>query len=428
MQYFNLQTQALSVYLHKKKEMDIKLKYGQSLLAFKIPEHVSIPEFSEPEYGITKKDFISDVERYLPAEPEKYTDVAIVVSDKTRLCGYPEYLPWLTEILQKHGAKKDNICFYIAYGTHPKQSEEESRNSYGDIYKEFRFIHHDCYDVSAFETLGTTKRGTAITVRKDILKSSIIITFGAISHHYFAGYGGGRKLLFPGLAARTAIYQNHSLFLDKGSRTLATGCQPGNLEGNPLAEDLKEIDTYTPPKISIHGIMNASGKVCRLITGKTYEDFVEACNIHDGYYRYNYPEQYDLVVASSGGYPKDINFIQSHKSVHHAAAFVKDGGTLIVLAECIDKISSNYFMKYLEAGSFENAFALLEQNYEGNGGTALSMMTKTKRIRIYMLTSLDEGTCKTLNVIKISEDNVQEMIDKEKGSIAVIRNASILVK
>jgi nickel-dependent lactate racemase len=134
------------------------------------------------------------------------------------------------------------------------------------------------------------------------------------------------------------------------------------------------------------------------------------------------------VIASSGGYPKDINFIQAHKSVHHAAAFVKDGGTLVMLSECIDKIGSDYFMQYLRAGSFEVAFAMLEKKYEGNGGTALSMMGKTKRIRICMLTSLTREDCETLGVTKVSSDEIREIIASEKGIMAVIRNASILVK
>lgn len=174
--------------------------------------------------------------------------------------------------------------------------------------------------------------------------------------------------------------------------------------------------------------MNASGKVCQLKVGKTYAEFEEACKIHDSYYRFDSDEQYDLVVASSGGYPKDINFIQAHKSVHHAAAFVKDGGKLIILSECIDKIGSQYFMKFLEAGSFDAAFTMLSENYEGNGGTALSMMTKAKRIGIFMLTSLDQETCQTLGVTKIQEADIQPLVNQEKGSIAVISNASILVK
>jgi nickel-dependent lactate racemase len=218
------------------------------------------------------------------------------------------------------------------------------------------------------------------------------------------------------------------LFLDRKNRTLAAGCQPGNLEGNPLAGDLKEIDSWLPYRISVHGILDSSGNVCRLMTGDSYGDFIAACNEHDGFFRYRKPEQYDLVLASSGGYPKDINFIQAHKSVHHAAAFVRDGGNLVVLSECMDGIGSGSFMKYLEAGSFEKAFDLLQDNYEGNGGTALSMMTKTARIRIHMLTSLDESICKTLGVEKIKSGQIQRLLSTEKGKIAVIPNASMLVK
>lgn len=408
--------------------MFLQLKYGSKEIPLNLPARAIIPDYSEPEFSISKTSFTEELLKYLPEDKSGYRNVAIVISDKTRLCGYPEYLPWLVETLLEHGAEKENISFYIAYGTHPKQTETESIHSYGNVFNEYRFVHHDCTDKQAFISLGVTSRGTNISARKDLLESTLIITFGAISHHYFAGYGGGRKLIFPGLGERHAIYQNHGLFLDRNTRSLASGCQPGKLEGNPLAEDLKEIDDLLPPKISIHGIMNASGKVCRLMIGDSYEDFLKACRVHDSFYRFNKAEQFDLVVASSGGYPKDINFIQSHKSVHHAAAFVRDGGSMVILSECRDKIGSNYFMQYMEAGSFEKAFSILSEKYEGNGGTALSMMLKAKRIHIYLVTSLDESTCKILGVEKIKEEDIQKIIDAEKGSIAVIRNASILVK
>ncbi len=408
--------------------LNIDLKYGQEYISFDLPSKAVLPEFREPEYDISKEAFTGDLLQFLPGDPAKYQRVAIVVSDKTRLCGYPEFLPWLTKALIQHGALQENICFYIAYGTHPRQTEDESMCSYGDMYKAYRFVHHDCKDDTVFQVLGTSSRGTPVTTRKDVLNSTLVITFGSISHHYFAGYGGGRKLLFPGLASRNAIYHNHGLFLDRKNRSLAAGCQPGNLEGNPLAEDLREIDTWLPPRVSVHGIMNASGKVCRLIVGNSYDDFLAACKIHDGYYRYTSGEFYDLVIASSGGYPKDINFIQAHKSVHHAAAFVKNGGQLVILSECADKIASDYFMKYLEAGGFEAAYDMLEKKYEGNGGTALSMMLKTKRIRIHMLTTLDTATCRTLGVNKVTKEDVQRIIDDETGSMAVIRNASMLVR
>ncbi len=408
--------------------MELELKYGTSILPFSFPEQTVIPEYTEPDFAISRETFDIDMMNCLPDDPLKYQKVSIIVSDKTRLCGYPEYLPWVTENLMKRGAKKDQITFFIAYGTHARQTDSESLKSYGETYNQFQFVHHSCSDEKIFKNIGYTHRGTPVEIRKDILDSTLIITFGSISHHYFAGFGGGRKLFFPGLSSRTSVYHNHGLFLDIHRKTLAEGCQPGRLEGNPLAEDLKEIDGFLPPRISIHGILNSSGKVCKLRVGNDYADFVKACAEHDHYYRYPGNETFDLVIASSGGYPKDINFIQAHKAVHHAAAFVKDGGSLIVLCECIDQIGSDYFTKYLKAGSFKSAFDILEKHYEGNGGTALSMMSKTRRIQISLLTTLDPENCEILNVKKINQADIQDRIQREKGSIAVIKNASMLIR
>lgn len=408
--------------------MELSLKYGSKQLEFSFPRGTVVPEYTEPDFDISKATFEKELLKCLPDDRSKYQRVSIIVSDKTRLCGYPEYLPWLTDGLMKKGAGKDQITFFIAYGTHAPQTEAESLKSYGETYNQFRFVHHSCSDPATFTNLGTTKRGTPVDIRKDIMESTLIITFGSISHHYFAGFGGGRKLFFPGLSSRSAIYHNHGLFLDKQNRSLAEGCQPGKLDGNPLAEDLKEVNDFLPDRISIHGILNSSGRACKLIVGKDYDDFLKACAEHDRYYRYPGKETFDMVIASSGGYPKDINFIQAHKSVHHAASFVKDGGTLIVLSECIDQIGSNYFIKYLEAGSFNAAFDILEKHYEGNGGTALSMMTKTNRIQIFMLTALDDATCNILRVTKINEAGIQQRIQAEKGTIAVIKNASMLIR
>ena len=404
-----------------------ELKYGAKKIELEVPSRADLLTTREPEYSIDKKSFSKDLIDFLPLNKQCYSNIAIIVSDKTRICNYPEFLPWITEALEKQGASPENITFYIAYGTHIKQTEEESLNCYGKTYTKYRFVHHDSTKDDDLVKLGTTSKGTEVKVRKDVVESSLIITFGAISHHYFAGFGGGRKLFFPGVAARSSIYRNHGYFLDKDSQTLAENCQPGVLDGNPIAEDLKEIDTLLPQKISVHGILNSSTEVCKLLVGNNYQGFEKACKEHDSYYRSASSKQYGLVIASSGGNPKDINFIQAHKSVHHAAAFVKDGGRLVVLSECQDGIGSQTFIKYLELGSFEKAFNVLEQNYEGNGGTALSMITKTARIQIHLMTSLSKKDCNILKVKAVDKEKIQNLINQEEGNIGLIENASVLV-
>jgi len=408
--------------------MDFKLRYGNEIIAFPEQKNGSFLKIQEPEFNVSEEFFKSSNQRLLNSVSKDYSNIGIVVSDKTRLCDYPLYLPWLLEVLHDDGANPANINFYIAFGTHPRQSEEESISSYGDTFRRYRFVHHDCTDMGSFKNLGTSNRGTPVLVRKDILDSTMIITFGAISYHYFAGFGGGRKLIFPGLAEKKAIYHNHSLFLNFHHQKLEEGCQPGKLDGNPVAEDLKEINDLLPERISIHGILNSKGKVCQFLFGNNYNDFKKACTVHDSFFRSKTDQQFDMVLASSGGYPKDINFIQAHKSVHHSAAFVKDGGVLIILAECRDGIGTDTFLPLFKEASWNQMFDRLSQKYEGNGGTALAMKAKSDRIHIYMMTSLDEETCHLMGVKKTNSDQIDNLLRNHKGSLAVIDNASMLIR
>jgi nickel-dependent lactate racemase len=408
---------------------NIEFKYGKGFNTIEVPENADILSIREPDFQITLGKFADDFSLHLPENVSSCKVVSIVVADKTRLCDYKTYLPWVLDILHQKGIENQQIQFFIAYGTHAGQSDQECMNAYGDIYQKYRFIHHDCNDKSLFVYLGKTHRGTMIHVRKDILESDLIITFGALSHHYFAGYGGGRKLLFPGLGYKPDIYQNHELFLDKDLKKLSSGCRPGNLENNPLAEDLKQIDDMIETqRVSIHGILDSKGRVCQLIVGNTYNDFLRACKCLDPFYKASTKKQYELVIASCGGFPKDINFIQAHKAINNAAMFVKDKGSLIVLSECIDGIGSDTFMEYFDNQDFARAFDILKTDYKGNGGTALSMMAKTGRINIFIKTSLDGKTCHKIGVTKIKINIIQPLVKAFKKDMVCIENASLLVR
>lgn len=407
----------------------IAFKYGDSTCRIQVPDHAVPLRIKEPVRQIDMDRIQSQWALDLPGPFSKSAKISIVVADKTRLCEYHSFLPALVQVLEQNGAVPSNIQFFVAYGTHARQSDTECRAAYGNIYDTYRFVHHDCTDRNLFSRIGTSPKGTPVLIRKDLLKSNLIITFGALSHHYFAGYGGGRKLLFPGLGYKSDIYLNHSLFLDRAEKNLSRGCMPGNMKNNPLASDLREIDTFNPvPRISIHAILNSRGQVCELITGKNYSDFLNACKKLDTCYRADTQTQFETVIASCGGFPKDINLIQSHKAINNAALFVKDGGSLIILAQCRDGEGSHTFIPYFKTPGFKDAFAMLEKTYKGNGGTALSMMAKTARINIFLKTDLDDIICRTIGVTKIDKDSIETMLNTDSQDTAYIENASLLIR
>ncbi len=402
-----------------------EIAFGKKNLPVTFPENSIDLSILDPSPGMNRTLFRESLSRFLNKHPLDLSRPVIVVTDKTRLCDYPVYLPPLIAVLKQYGMHPKSLRFIIAYGTHPVQSDEESRQLYGDTYDSFPFIHHDCDDIKLFVDLGTTSRGTPIRFRKDIMEASAVITMGPIVHHYFAGYGGGRKLLFPGCGEKKAIYKNHSLYLDE--KGLSTGCQPGILKNNPLAEDLAEIAARKSADMAIHGILDSHGHVCNMLVSNSVQEYHKACAIHGQHCEIE-TEPFDLVIASCGGFPKDINFIQSHKAIHNSAMFVKDGGLLIVYSECRDGIGSETFLPWFRMGSFEKAFEALEKNYQGNGGTALAMMTKLKRIRIGMVTNLDAETCRLIGVEKWLNHEVEKLLDSTETTPAWISNGSLLVK
>jgi len=406
----------------------ISLRYGNDLIDWDLSGDVVLFDVRDPKSRCDPERFFLQAGQAIDSARPDLSRVGIVVADKTRLCNYPIYLPRLMEAFEKRGIDSGRIRFFIAYSTHARQSDAESFVAYGEVYRRFTFIHHDGSNPDSFALLGETSRKIPVLMRKDLLECTFVLTFGAISHHYFAGYGGGRKLIFPGLGFREAVYLNHALFLDRAEKRLAPGCRPGVLDGNPLAEDLEEHEAFFQAHMAIHGILDRNGKVCELIFGAGPSDFRKACAEHARNCELPDGKRYSWVLASCGGHPRDINFIQSHKAIQNASLFVEDGGTLVALARCRDGVGSSTFLPYFSMEGFAGAFERLSMRYEGNGGTALSMMTKTARIRIIMITDLDEKTCRIIGVKKVSHNQALRYIQNRKGAMAVLPNAGLLVR
>ncbi len=403
------------------------LAHGTRTVPFGFRRSPVVWRVEDPVPAIDAAGFRSRLENFVTRTRLDVTRPAVVLADKTRLCQYPDYLPVLLDTLIAFGADPARLTIYVAYGTHARQSETESRAAYGPVYDRFRWVHHRCDDPDAFVELGRTAAGTPVRVRADLTEASAVITFGAISHHYFAGYGGGRKLIFPGLGHKAAIYANHGLFLDQTQRRLSPGCRCGQLGGNPLAEDLAEVEAFFPAHMAVHAILDSHGTVCDLLVGRGVADFRDACARH-GRHCEVAGNTCDLVLASCGGYPKDINFIQAHKAIENSAAFVRDGGRLIVLAQCVDGIGSQTFLPWFALGNWGEAFDRLAADYEGNGGTALSMMAKLARIRIGVVTDIAQTECDQIGFERLTLAQARDEIAAFDGPVAVLPNAGMLVR
>ncbi len=80
----------------------ISFKYGKTDCPVQLADRAASLRIREPDDQINSETFIRDVFLALPADLSADAVISIVVADKTRLCDYQTYLPWLLSALEKN--------------------------------------------------------------------------------------------------------------------------------------------------------------------------------------------------------------------------------------------------------------------------------------------------------------------------------------
>jgi len=322
--------------------------------------------------------------RFRPGE-----QVVIVTSDVTRPTGSELYLPLLVSRLNAAGIRDRDIEIVIALGIHRKQTEAEHRKIVGELYGRIRVSDHDCDAPGALVYLGETARGIPVEVNRRVAEARRLILTGAVTFHYFAGFGGGRKSLLPGVSSRRSCMASHFALLNPGEGSgRHTKAVTGNLEGNPVHEAMLEACGMRPPDFILNTVLTPEKRIMAVFAGDWRSAHLEGCRFYAEAFCCPISEKGDLVVVSCGGFPKDINLIQAHKSMEYGSRALKPGGVMVLLAECRDGYGNATFFNwfgYRGCGELESA---LRKRYEINGQTAWSVKEKAERFRIVLVSQL----------------------------------------
>jgi len=325
----------------------------------------------------------------------------LIIPDHTRRCRIDEILRLLLPGLQKRFKPKVEIL--IANGSHVLQPESVIRELVGDdILQSYSVEQHDSRDQSALDDWGMSSLGTPIYLNKKVKVADFIITIGGVLYHYFAGFGGGPKMLMPGVAGYETIRYNHQRTIDADSGAFQANCRTGHLDTNPVFTDLAEIAALIPNVLSLQVVLNPQKDFVFCQAGPWPEVHRRACECVQATYNLAIERQADVVVASAGGFPSDVNLIQAHKSLHHAFQAVREHGCIVLLAECREGIGSATFMPYFEAGDAKAIGRQLLQDFRINGQTALALRTKAEKATVCLVSSLDPGLVTKTGMIPAS--------------------------
>jgi len=324
--------------------------------------------------------------------------VGITVNDPTRPIPNDLILPPLLNSLLSLGLEKKQITLFIATGTHKDLKTEELKELLGENnLSDYRTHVHDCRNSENLSYLGLSQIGTPIYVNTQFFRCDLKIVTGHIEPHHFMGYSGGVKSAAIGLASVETIEQNHRLIKDPKAVM-------GLYEENPMRQDIEEIGEGIGIDFALNVVLNDEKQVINAFFGEPKNVMKNGIKVSREICNVNLRDKYDIVFASPGGYPKDINLYQSQKAITHACNFLKPGGVVVLCAECREGFGSEKFESFY-AGKTSPAeiISQFESNtFEVGPHKAYQMALQQRNFKIMILSSLlaDEAKKAFLEPVK----------------------------
>jgi len=373
----------------------IDLAFGDGVIEIKIPEKnlseiilPSEPETREDESSIVKKALRDPVgSRRLSELVNPESRIAIIVSDITRPTPSAKLLPPLLEELRLGGVRDENITIVFALGLHRKQTEEECRKLIGDeIFENFRCIQHDREHC---RHIGETSFGTPVEIFEEVLDADLIVGTGTIEFHYYAGYGGGGKSILPGVSSERAVLSFHSFY----SRLFEGEPLSGRAD-SPARQNIEEAAKIAGLGFILNAVIDSKKRIVTAVSGDFIEAHRKGAEYVDAMYKVPV-EPADAVIASCGGFPKDINLYQATKALENAVAAVKTGGSIVLAAECPEGLGNKVYECWSrECKSPDEAVERFRENFEFGGHKSAIIGKAAKQFKLYMVSKLSEEECK----------------------------------
>ncbi len=308
--------------------------------------------------------------------------VCIITSDITRPCPSSVILPPLIEELKQAGISLEDITIVFALGNHRRHTENEMRKLVGDeIYE---MVH--TFDSNSEDTvfLGNTSFGTPVNITSIVAQADRRICLGNIEMHYFAGYSGGGKAIMPGVSDHAAIQANHSKMIESTSKA-------GAINNNNVRLDIEEAADICGIDFILNVVLDEDKNIVKAVAGDHRKAHRVGCEFLDSMYKIKIPQLADIVIASPGGFPKDINIYQAQKALDNSQHAVKEGGIIILVADCSEGFGEHVFEEWLfEAPSSRSLIDRIEKEFRLGGHKAAAIAMVLEKCNVYFVSSLPE--------------------------------------
>jgi nickel-dependent lactate racemase len=414
-----------------------RIPYGKKEIEVRIPGKNYLATLM-PKYRPGAKDEAGEIRRALenPIGTPRLCEIArgkksavIVVNDITRPTATYRLLPPLLEELRAAGIGDDQILFLVATGTHRDNTREELEGMLGkEILERFRVLNHHCQDESIMVDLGKTRDGIPVVINRLFMDAEVKILTASIAPHQAAGFSGGRKSVLPGLASITTLKMHHGY-----------SCRPekpamGWVDGNMFHENALEAAKMAGTHFILNTVQNHRKEITAVVAGDVEKAWLEGVKISRQIFEVKVPHEVEIVITTPGGFPKDIDLYQSQKSMAAAEMVVKEGGTVILPAECKDGIGARGFFDWMAAASCPQDVIdrFIREGYSIGSSKAWLFSRCLKRAEVILVTKcIDDITLEKMFARRA--DSIEEAVRMalarhgENAKIVLMRNGSDII-
>ena len=227
-------------------------------------------------------------------------EAVIIFDDMSRPTPTSVIWPLVVEELHAAGMVDDQIRFIVALGMHGAHSREDFVRKLGEeALRRFPVYNHNPYEHVTY--VGDTRQGTPVEVNNEVMACDLRIGIGSILPHPFAGFGGGPKLILPGVVSYRTITHNHGP-LQTALRQGGAGpiLLPG-FSRNPIWLDMADAARLAGLDFKVDAILNGHRQVVGLYAGDFEAEWDEGVKLAKRVYSTEPVPDADIVVSNAYG-------------------------------------------------------------------------------------------------------------------------------
>ncbi len=261
-------------------------------------DNLTCPGFDKP--GLSPAEIREKIEHPIEGPPLKEIaqgkrQAVIVFDDMTRPTPVKAIAPFVVDSLHRAGMVKEQIRFIWALGAHGAYNMISARKKLGNkIVEQYAVYNHDPFQNTV--RVGRTPTGVELWLNREVMACDLKIGIGSISPHVHVGFGGGAKIILPGVAGIESINQFHNQLYRDSRRTGL-----GNFDNNIMRAECDAAGDIAGLDFKIDCLINRRGEITNLYAGPFKATHVAGGK--DGKEHYGIPHAtgYDILVCNAYG-------------------------------------------------------------------------------------------------------------------------------